>query len=188
MAFLFPPRPETAISPGLIQTFERKGYIGQRKKNGTLQVISTGLDCQVIFRTRHNEPNKAWTPTEEIKRHFANFPDSVFVGELLHSKHASVKNTIVLFDVLKYLGASLVGKTLLERLEILRGVHPLLPSVQLIDTYHEGLTGLFHSLSDPLDEGLVLKNPKAVLRDCMRNGLNSGWQVKVRKPHKNFSF
>jgi len=162
--------------------------VGQRKKNGTLQVISVAADGGVVFRTRRNEPNKAWTPLPDMGKYFASFPDSVFIGELLHSKHASVKNTIFLFDVLRYLGADLVGTVLRERLDLLKKLHVLSPNIQILETYDKDLTGLFHSLSEPTDEGLVLKDPKATLRDCKRDGLNTGWQVKVRRPHKNYGF
>ena len=186
--FLWPPRPERAIPSSLIHSFEARGFVAQKKKNGTLQVISVAPDGSVIYRTRHNEPNKAWTPLPEMARYFASFPDSVFIGELLHSKHASVKNTIFLFDVLRYVGSDLVGTTLSMRLDMLKVIHVLTPHIQILQTYDKDLTGLFHSLSEPTDEGLVLKDPKALLRDCKRNGLNAGWQVKVRRQHKNYGF
>jgi hypothetical protein len=186
--FLFPPRPEKAIVPGLIKSFQARGFCAQRKKNGTLQVISIDSNQNVIYRTRHNEENKAWTPLPEMASYFAGFPDSVLCGELLHSKHPSVKNTIILFDVLRWLGRDLTGITLAERLEILRWINPLTKSIQVIETNYQDLFGLYNSLSDPLDEGLVLKNPKAVLRSCMRDGLNASWQVKVRKGTRNFGF
>ena len=35
---------------------------------------------------------------------------------------------------------------------------------------------------------VVLKDPEAVLAECHRDGLNANWQVKVRRPTKNFGF
>jgi hypothetical protein len=40
----------------------------------------------------------------------------------------------------------------------------------------------------PEDEGFVFKNPKAPLVACLTARANSGWQVKCRRPHKNYSF
>ena len=185
--WLWPPRPESAIPPSLIKSFEDRGYVGQIKYNGTCQVVSVDAALGVTFQTRHNELNKAWTPLPEIAKYFSNFPDSVLVGELLHNKHASVKNTIILFDVLHYQGQSLVGKTLSERLMILCSL-PITKNVQVIETHTRDLTGLYHSLSKPTEEGLVLKDPNAQLKSCLRNGLNASWQVKCRRPTKNYGF
>ena len=186
--FLWPPRPENAITPSLIKSFETRGYVGQVKYNGTCQVVSVDEDGDVTFRTRHNEENKAWTPLPEMAPFFSRFVDSVFVGELLHSKHASVKNTIILFDVLRYMGGSLVGTTLKERLAILQKSPPLSKNIQIIKTHKSDLTGLYKSLTKETEEGIVLKDPNAKLRDCLRNGLNKGWQVKIRRPTKNYGF
>lgn len=185
--FLFPPRPENAIPPALIKGFERRGFVAQKKKNGTCQVISI-FDDMVTYRTRHNEPNKAWSPPAVMDKYFVGFPNTIFIGELLHAKHPSVKNTIILFDVLQYLGTDLVGTTLAARLKILNTFKPLTKQIQIIETYTEDFLGLYQSLSDPLDEGIVLKDPAARLRDCRRDGLNSGWQVKCRKGTKNYGF
>lgn len=186
--WLYPPRPVNAVTPSLIKSFETRGYVGQIKMNGTLQVIDIDDVGNVTYRTRHNTPNKAWTPLPEMAPYFANYRDSVFVGELLHSKHASVKNTIYLFDVLRYMGKSLVGTTLADRLQILEKTPALTNNIQIIKTYDRDLAGLYHSLSEPTQEGIVLKDPKAKLRDCLRNGLNGGWQVKVRRPTENYGF
>ena len=187
-AFLYPPRPTKAIASSLIPYFESEGYIAQLKKNGTCTVISVDDGGQVTWNTRHNEAHKAWTPTKELTDYFSAFRNSVFVGELLHSKGPSVKNTIYLFDVLIYLGRDLVGTTLTKRLEILKSVIPISTKILLAETHSKDLKGLFDSLADPLDEGIVLKNPDAVLRTCSRDGLNAGWQVKCRKGTKNYGF
>lgn len=186
--FLYPPRPERAISPTLIKHFEKQGWIGQLKKNGTCQVISIDDEGHVDFKTRHNEDNKAWTPTDEAVRYFQKFPNSVFVAELLHNKHESVKNTLYIFDVLCYNGKSLVGTTLPERFEILNRVVPMSKNLVIAKNFNKDLTGLYQSLSDPIDEGIVLKDPTARLRDPLRKTANSGWQVKCRKGTKNFTF
>ncbi len=186
--WLYPPRPESAIPPSLIKSFEDRGFVGQIKFNGTLQVIDINAALGATFMTRHGELNRAWTPPPEIEKYFSGFPDSVFVGELLHNKHASVKNTIILFDVLRYLGKSLVGKTLAERLMILRSVTPFIKNIQVVETHAQDLTGLYHSLLKPTEEGVVLKDPNAKLRSCLRDGLNANWQVKCRRATKNYGF
>ena len=187
MEFWYPPRPEKAILPTLIPFYERKGWWAQRKLNGTCSVANVDDHGNVEFRTRHNESHKAWVPTNEAKTWFGQYPNSYFVFELLHSKGAGIRDTIYIFDILKLQGVSLVGFTLKERLEWLQRL-PASGKVTVAISHKKDLTALYRGLSDPLDEGVVLKDPEAVLAECYRDGLNSGWQVKVRRGTKNFGF
>ena len=187
MKFWYPPRPEKAILPSLIKLYEGKGFIGQIKRNGTCSCAAVDRDGKVTFFTRHGDPHKAWTPTDEAKDWFGRYPDSYFVFELLHSKGAGVRDTIYLFDVLKMEGTDQVGFPLRERLCLLNTL-PVSGKISVARSYHKDLTGLYRGLSDPLDEGIVLKDPEAVLAECHRDGLNANWQVKVRRPTKNFGF
>jgi ATP-dependent DNA ligase len=186
--FLYPPRPEKAIAPSLIEWYENLGYVAQLKKNGTCSLAFVSADGKVTFKTRHNEDHKAWTPTKEITDYFSTFPDSIFVFELLHNKSPLVKDTAYVFDIIRYLGKDLVGVTFSERMQILNKVVPLMnDKIMLAKTYDSCLTGLFQSLDSPLDEGIVLKNPEAVLEPCYRATSNTAWQVKCRKRTKNYS-
>jgi hypothetical protein len=186
--FLFPPRPELAVSPELISFYENKNWWAQIKKNGTLQLITVLKDGEVIFKTRHNEDNKAWKPLPHHVSFFAAFRDSVFVAELIHSKHASIKNHLYVFDVLRYQGRDLVGVSLKDRVEMLSKVLPVNSDISLAQWHKQDLYGLFNSLNNPVDEGLVIKNPDAILESCLRSTANTSWQVKVRKAHKNYGF
>lgn len=188
MDFYFPPRPEEAIMPIMIPFYERKGYVAQIKKNGTCTVTMIDRNKMVTHRTRHNEPHKAWTPTEDVNSFFAHFADSVFVSELLHSKGGGVRNTMYIFDVLRFQGQDLTGKTLQERLELIDGIVPFTSNVMIADTYGANLKWLYQDLSDPLDEGIVLKNPNAPLAPCYRAASNTDWQVKCRRPKKMYGF
>lgn len=142
----------------------------------------------MTFKTRHNEDHKLWTPTREAIDFFAGFKDSVFVFELLHSKVIGIRDTIYIFDVLRYVGRDLVGTTLAERLDLLSKITPFSKNISVAPVYHQDLTGLYRSLTNPADEGIVLKNPNAILLDCNRDSLNAGWQVKCRRATKNYGF
>lgn len=186
--FLYPPRPEQAIAPGLIKLFEGRGYIGQIKKNGTCQVITIAKDGKVTFWTRRRELNKAWKPLLEMIEYFKKYRDSVFVGELLHNKHPDFKNQIILFDVLRIHGEDLVGHTLTNRLDILADVPPMMKRIQIATIFEKRLTELYYSLTHPIDEGIVLKDPKAKLETCIKEGMNSDWQVKCRRETKTYGY
>lgn len=191
MDFLYPPRPDKAISPGLIKWYEKRGWIAQLKKNGTCSLVGIDKTGKVDYWTRHGERHKAWAPHQEVTDFFSNFPDSYFVFELLHSKGGDFRDHAFVFDVVRYLGEDLIGSTLSERLDKLKNIRAWSSKVELAKTYDSSLTGLFESLEsigDNLNEGIVLKNPNGVLESCGREGLNSGWQVKCRRPTKNYGF
>lgn len=201
--YLWPPRPENAAPPALIGFYERRGWTAQIKKNGTCTVIfARGHD--VIFKTRHNDDHKLWSPLPHHIEAFQARPDwNVYVAELLHSKGPQLKNHLYLFDILMSDGAQLIGATLAERQEILRDRFPS-PKADILGSraglgarmisehisQAETITNPQRAWSNlgPLDEGLVFKNPAAKLAPCATPTANSTWQIKVRRPHKNYSF
>jgi hypothetical protein len=185
--FLFPPRPEKAIPPVMIPAFEKMGYIAQIKKNGSCTVIDTDENGTPTFWNRHQELHKAWTAPDHIIKYFRQFPSSVIVAELLHNKHVSVKDTLYIFDVLEMAGDDFVGVSLSDRLEKIHKF-PSGKGIIIAETYTSGFKKLYDSLTDDIDEGIVLKNPKAPLKFCYKDGLNADWQVKCRKGTKNYGF
>lgn len=188
--FLWPPRPEKAVSRELIGFYERRGWIAQIKKNGTCSTVRTYSGGDVEYWTRHDAKHLAWAGNDEINKFFSCFKDSYFVFELLHSKGGGVRDHAYVFDVLKLNGRSLEGTTLRSRLATLSKIAPMTKRVEIAKTYDSGLTALYDNLSyrDSLSEGIVMKDPDATLQPCYKEGLNSTWQVKCRLPAKLYSF
>lgn len=201
--FLWPPRPEKAAPPELIAFYEKRGWIAQIKKNGTCTVIFSKGD-DVIFKTRHNDDHKAWSP---LPSHLATFAGrdrwNVYVAELLHNKGPSVKDHLYLFDILVSDGQELIGSTLAERQAILRDRFPT-PKADIVGS-RAGIGARMISqdisqaepIANPskvwptltaLDEGFVFKNPTSKLAACIVPTANGAWQTKVRRPHQNYSF
>ena len=127
----------------------------------------------------------------------------VFVAELLHSKVPGLRNINYVHDVLVADGILLVGETFSARQDrlatlLLKGkkgkaremlTHwELSPTLWLAKNFHGDFRTIFDKMVRPEQEGLVLKNPNAPLTTCLRQTDNSAWQVKVRRPHKNYSF
>ena len=195
--FLYPPRPEKAVIPGHLPMFEGMGFTAEYKKNGTCTEIenSAGLTSW----TRHKEPHKSWNintfPAQELLLEIEN---SIFVGELLHSKGVGVTNTLYLFDLLKYRGKLLIGISLQARRDILHSLWPIKKlhyshyeihsNLWIARSYDSKFSEIFDGITKVEDEGIVLKDPKALLLPCFKEGTNAGWQVKCRKPTKNYSF
>ena len=197
-AYLWPPRPEKAIARGFLKFYEQRKYWAQVKKNGTCTVIFARED-EVIFKTRHNDDHRAWSPTPEHVRFFQGQPSwNVYVAELLHSKTPHVKNQLYIFDIIVDDGIQLVDLTFEERQMLLQsrweGVYEPDHHQHRVHDYvsvAENLVGDFDTIYDhllPEDEGLVLKNPTARLRPCFKQDSNAGWQVKCRVPTKNYGF
>jgi hypothetical protein len=202
-AYLWPPRPEIAVDPTLLHTFQRQGYIAQAKLNGTCSVIAVAPDKSIIAMNRHNEVHKAWTPTPEVMRAFTDLPGTgwyVFVAELLHNKVAGLREVNYVNDILVNDGEYLVGATQEERQDILHDrlmtddatetmTHFVVnPNLWLPVEYDEGFATLFANLKGEEQEGLVLKNPKQKLSLCTRQKSNTVGQIKCRRTRKAYSF
>lgn len=200
-AYLWPPRPETKIPVSMTNFYDKRGWHGQAKLNGTCSVIFTnGTEC--VIKTRHNDDHKAWTPKPEhldfFKSTVKNGKWNVFIAELMHNKGPILKDLLYVFDIIVHDGQQLVGKTFTERQKLLE---------QLItgeekDLWYEhnkyvvrarnhagNSKALYERITkDDYVEGVVMKDPKAALGLCNREGNNTGWQVKCRKPTKNYGF
>lgn len=198
---LFPPRPDKAIPPDLMDHYENRGWWGQIKKNGTCTILAISPEGELHTLTRHNEPHKAWVPNQltiDLLSPLARYGWIVFSAELLHNKTPTIKDTLYIHDILVYESEVLEGSTLLERSALLDKIFPDKKDVGNYFVMHEKLwlvknlitnfKGVYDSLTDLEDEGLVLKNPKAILKDMVREGLNSYWQVKARRATKNYAY
>lgn len=202
--YLFPPRPEAKIAPNLLSFHERQGFHAQVKRNGTCTVIFARGD-EVIFKTRHPETENGehlqWKPLEAHLDFFRGFDTwYVFVGELMHNKTKNTKNQLYLFDMIVADGVQLIGSTFTERQARLLDMWKLQDDerdqfrvgeyVGVAKSFSTGFRKMFQEADEQkLDEveGLVLKRPTAKLTSCIRD-TNAGWQVKCRRPHKNYTF
>lgn len=202
--FLYPPRPDQAIPPTLIGMYDGMGWWPQVKKNGTCCVIGARGD-EVIFQGRHDGNDlAAWSPLPEHKAFFAGSEKwEVYVAELLHSKVPGIRNELYIFDLIVSGGEHLTGTTLSQRALMLRerfgadgkesaglGALRIAPFIQLADALPRGEAAKLWrgDCLQPEDEGFVFKNPRAPLVACLTATANSSWQVKCRRPTKNYSY
>ena len=204
--YLYPPRPEHVLSSDRLPYYEKDGWVAQYKKNGTCTIVATGPDgkggMQFIAMNRHKENHKAWQLTTDIKEALSKLLPhhcwTVLVGEILHSKTPTIKNTIFFHDILVMNGEYLLDTTFAQRQIWLTA---LLPSN--VESYsHYAVTEHvwrakllvkdfakhFESIKNQVvDEGLVLKKPNAKLKMCDSEKTNSGWQAKVRYAKKHYA-
>ena len=195
--YLWPPRPETKIMKPMLGFYQKRGFVAQKKKNGTCTVIFAKGD-QVIFKTRHNDDHKMWVPQKDHIEFFSGSEGfNVYVAELLHSKvTGGPKDELFIFDQLVDNGVSLVGTRFGDRMvnmqkrfggESESDQYRIDDRITLAKCFSGGFTALFDSLGKE-DEGLVLKDPNAILKACLKPDSNKGWQVKCRIAATNYSF
>jgi ATP-dependent DNA ligase len=114
----------------------------------------------------------------------------------------------VIWDILVYEGKYLLGRTTIDRLNLLEELYPCTRMMvgEKIETmnhlcftnyanvykapyYTKSFVMLYRSIvNTDLYEGLVLKRKSAKLTLGLNEKNNSDWQIKCRKPTKNYSF
>jgi hypothetical protein len=209
--YLYPTRPEQSIVAGLLPYYEKKGWIGQVKKNGTCCIIAVSpkndslFGRDIIFMNRHKEDHKAWTPTKEIIEVFSKLPEDYwyyFCGELLHNKvKGGTKNTIYIYDLLVAKSQYLLGINYSRRysslLFLFQNGHGIFndrieytDNIWIARCLDHNLYDSFRDMKmnpNPENEGIVLKNMYAPLEHCFhKNNKNGNWQRKCRIPTKNY--
>ena len=196
--YLWPPRPVDKIAKPMLGFYQKRGFLAQKKKNGTCTVVFAKGD-KVIFKTRHCDDHKLWTPQKDHIEFFQGSEGwNVYTGELLHSKvSGGPKNELYLFDQLVSNGEYLVGTSFQSRVERMMeefdtsvdegDQYRIAPRITLAKCFSNGFTKIFDTLGKE-DEGLVLKDPKALLKLCNKQDSNKTWQVKCRIANANYSF
>jgi hypothetical protein len=203
--YLYPPRPDNAIAIDFIDWYEKNGYVAQFKKNGTCTIIAISPEKEFKTMNRHNADHKAWDLTDYIKQELVRlYPEKcwiVLVAEIMHSKTKTIKDTIFVHDILVFANNYLTGVTFEDRQKILEAhMIPIAEApthficdvegkVWFAKCFKGNFKDLFWGIKDiNIDEGLVLKDPKAKLIACYKASSNSSWQVKVRHASKKYLF
>lgn len=200
--YLWPPRPTNAVPPVMLRYYEQRGWTAQAKKNGTCNIIAVEPNGRLQCMNRHKETHKLWNPTEHSSAIFKTLDRGwyVFVAELLHSKVEGIRDTNYINDILVCQDQYLVGMTFRERQELLYDLfkdhikgetvshYVLNDNTWLAKNHTTQFDDLYHQLTGPDDEGLVLKIPFSTLSLCLRESSNVQWSVKCRRSHANYSF
>jgi len=196
--FIPPPRAEKQVPILLLPFYEKLGWWAQIKKNGTNSVISRLPDGSLHAWTREGDDHKAWAFSDASAAIFKRLtPGShVINAELLHSKTPHIKDTHYIHDILVYEGKLLTGTTYAERYKILQALFLHNPIDSCLSHYtlddhtwlarniRDNFQIYYEGLTKPEDEGMVIKNPHAILRTTN----DASWLVKIRRTHENYSF
>jgi hypothetical protein len=208
---LFPPRPEGSITPDTIEKY--RGWVGQRKFNGSRNLIYVLPDGSFELWSRHRSPHKAYKVSNGMRAAITEFITQrlkpglfyVFDSELMDAKTVRLKDRIVIWDVLVCEGVYLLGSTFISRYEKLvelagnptehesdtgkKLALKINSHLWLSETFKDNLKDRFdEALPLKAIEGIMLKDPNGKLEFGVRESNNSGWLIRVRKKHKNYEF
>lgn len=210
MQFIFPPRPKGKITPSQLKTYESTGnWIVQRKFNGQRNLIHISQNDAYIIGRYGSEHAKYVLPPF-LKKQILSLnwnPNWEYWldSELLDSKttNPAYKNCIVLFDILQADKYLFLGPNLLERYDMLKELcgNPtelekenqialkVTPNILLAEIFHDDFSKRYQEKLQ-LDEieGVVLKKKKSQLDNLGRAYYEVGWQIRCRKPTKNYNF
>lgn len=203
--YVYPPRPASIIPTEKLQQYENmKMFFAQPKLNGSCCVIIINGD-KINFYNRHKETfTKFDFPVQEMRDLMGGKKLTVLIGEYLNKSQADEtgkahNGRIYLFDILNYDGTSLVGQSADDRQKLLRSVFELKPfntwcdriseNLFIVKNFETGFAEIWKEITPiPVYEGLVLKKKHAKLKPGTVKANNTDWQVKCRKPTKNYSY
>jgi ATP-dependent DNA ligase len=211
--YIYPPRPIQTTKHTELGKYDDGQFIAQPKYNGTCCVVFMN-ETETIVMNRHN--GKITTDYSQVEFRGLYRPSGwmVLCGEFLNKNKKGENNQsfnikFIVWDILVYKGEYLIGMTMLERLKLLDKLYPCSKiSVEgnKMETFHHlcftsykniyvapYYEGYFEELYDSivktdLYEGLVLKRKNAKLTIGLNEKNNNEWQIKCRKPTKNYQF
>lgn len=193
--YWYPNRP--VLIPRTAQEFgqfsESSDWTAEVKKNGSRLVLQKDETGAWRFMNRHHSV-MTYTPSPSVLDELNSLdipPDSQLDGELMHTRTKGVKHRIYFYDVY-VLGGKKQRGILEKRRETLCDLIPLgLSHVMRSAVYEDDFEGLFDLILESdvdEDEGLVLKKSSGKLKFNAVKSVDVPWQVKVRRPHKNYQF
>ena len=203
--YIFPPRPETVSSPAHLKDLEN--YIAQPKLNGSCAILATN-GHEVIFMNRHKKlfSNKLLITNEDFRSLHRGDGWIYLIGEYLNKSQKdknrkTFNGKFVIFDILVYENKWMIGSTVKERQELLTSLYPrdehdgwilkIKESTNcfLVKNFDVNFISTWNEIVKiEMYEGMVLKRQNAKLEVSFNERNNTGWQLKIRKPTKNYQY
>lgn len=203
--YVYPPRPEKKLPTSSLNTFDKmKKFIAQVKLNGSCCVAIVNGE-KTNFYNRHKETfAKFIFSGRELRDQLVEQGLTIFCGEYLNKSQSdengnNTNGRLVLFDIIYYDGKSLVGTKCIERQELLRKIFKtesynkwidrISDNLFIVKNFETNFDELWNEVTPhQIYEGLVLKKTDGILRPGSTEKNNMDWQVKCRKPTKNYTF
>lgn len=217
--YIFPPRPQTAMPFKDVVFFTEIGWGWQYKVNDSRCLIKYLPDGSVELWNRHAERFRSYHCPDWLQAQLLTVRDHlglssselhILDGGLLDQKHAAIKDTIVIWDILVRDGMHLLGEKYLPRYEtIATGTipyqysHPTYEAPIRFGMSYPESPNVFHlewnpdgdphkcwdqvhvinapfDENSPLIEGMVFKDPDGRLEMGMKEKNNESWLCRTR--------
>ena len=211
--YLYPPRPIQTTQPTELDKYDNGSFIAQPKYNGSCCVAFLTKDSIRIMNRHNGLITSNYNDIDFQGLHSGN-GYMVLVGEFLNKNKKGEDGNpfnlkFIMFDILVYEGDYLIGSKLSYRLKLLDDLFPTSSTLVTKDnmktfghlnvtkyqnvfkapSYITGFSELYQDIVDTdLYEGLVLKRKDAKLNFGFTERNNNDWQIKCRKPTKNYDF
>lgn len=203
--YIFPPRPEYVISPDQLYKYEGT-YIGQPKLNGSCaEIYIKGSEMRYFGRHQNENLSNFKLKLPDIKiLSCGNDGWNVIVGEYMNKNKNGIdgkpwNHKFVIFDILVYNGDYLIGTTMEERIALLDTLfgtesendylYKITNNIYRVKTFYTNFSELWKKITEvDMLEGFVLKKNIAKLDRGLSEKNNVLWQLKSRKPTKNYKF
>jgi ATP-dependent DNA ligase len=202
--YIYPPRPATKAPPSGLKTYERMGFIAQPKLNGSCGVLFLDGKSARLMGRHNNAFAREILRKDDLQRLHRGAGYMVITGEYMNKSQKDGKgkpfNGFVIFDILVHNGKHLLGSTFMERQALLETLFPsgnsfddyideVGPSAYRVRNITSNLTDAWNRIiKTEMYEGFVLKRPDGILENGFREANNVGWQLKIRKPTKNYKY
>jgi hypothetical protein len=203
--YIYPPRPEYVISPDQLHKYE-KSHFAQPKLNGSCCIIFIKGNEYKVFNRHGREGLTGFrlniNDLKELNCNNNNW--NVIVGEYMNKSQLGVDGKIwnhkfVIFDILVHDGNYLLNTTFESRLKMLdkyfgtqsenKYLYKINNNVFRVKTFHDNFSERWNILTKiGMLEGLVLKKPDSKLKRGLTEKNNMLWQLKSRKPTKNYNY
>lgn len=201
--YIYPPRPSKVIPQEGISALDSGDYFAQPKLNGTCaEVYVNGNEFRLMNR---HAGTISTTIEKELKALGGRNGWNVFVGEYLNKSQKGMDGKVfnhkfVIFDVLVLDGKHLVGTTFEERQKMIYSrlspkaydgfLSQVSTNVFTVNNFNKGFKALYGEvIKAEMYEGLVFKMKHGKLENGVnRAGNTSRFQVKCRKPTKNYEY
>jgi len=177
--------------PQIVQYSNNSDYIAEVKKNGSRLCLHK-VDGEYLWYNRDKKLLN-YTPSSEVlvELESLNLPDNTHIdAELLHHKTKHIKNHIYVYDIYQYAGNPIM-EPLSGRRQLLTEIFKSksLNHFELATMYESDFIALFYDVIEKEEnEGLVIKNLNGKIIWDMKKSPDVWWQIKVRKPNKNYKF
>lgn len=204
--YIFPPRPKNAIPDSELKFWDNGSLVAQPKLNGSNCLIFTN-GVKIVVMNRHGQrlTNFTLSDSEILDIYRGDGGWLILNGEYLNKNKSDetgqpFNHKFVIFDILCYNSEYLVGKTFLERINLLDSLYDqvesqkdylwkLTSNVYRVKSYQVDFKELFDKLTQiDMVEGLVLKRKNARLERGNSENNNTKSQLKIRKKTKNYRY